>query len=159
MVGQSESGENDADGARSTAEVAADARAIVIREIERRGGRAMEVQHGRRWELLVDNGSGAPSRVRVVSRRRGDWQSSIKEGDGPGVDWRCWVFVDLAHEPRFWALPEPEVVTGIRDRHRDYLARHEGRRAVNDDSVHCAIRTSDVTHGADRWDLLGLPCT
>ncbi|WP_345379339.1 hypothetical protein [Pseudonocardia yuanmonensis] len=130
-----------------------------MREIERRGGRAIEVQHGRRWELLLDNGSGEASRVRVVSRRRGDWQSSIKEGDGQGAAWRFWVFVDLAHEPRFWMLPEPEVVAGIRDRHREYLARHGGRRSVNDYSLHCAIRTSDVAHGADRWDLLGLSCT
>jgi hypothetical protein len=119
----------------------------------------MEVQDGRRWELLVDSGTGGPARVSVVSRRRGDWQSSIREGDGPGAAWRYWVFVDLEHEPRFWVLPEPEVVTGIRDRHREYLARNEGRRARNDASLHCAIRTGDVGHGADRWDLLGLPCS
>ncbi|GAA4863545.1 hypothetical protein GCM10023403_30480 [Pseudonocardia benzenivorans] len=142
-------------GARSTAEVAADARAIVAREIAHRGGQSVEARDGRRWELR-GTGPVGRFRVRVVSRRSGDWQSSIREGDGAGDPERHWVFVDLSGPPRFWILPEPEVVQGIRDRHREYLARNDGRRVQNDASLHCKITTIDVAHGAERWERLGL---
>lgn len=144
-----------AGGTRSTAEVAAAARATVAREIARRGGHVMETRDGRRW-VLSGAGPGGEFEVRVVSRRSGDWQSSIREGDGAGDPGRHWVFVDLASSPRFWILPEPEVVAGIRQRHREYLARNNGRRVQNDASLHCKITTFDVAHGLERWDRLGL---
>lgn len=146
-------------GARSTVQVAADARAVVLREIVRRGGDAREVRDGQRWELRGAGSQGA-FRVRVISRRRGDWQSSIREGDGGGDPDRHWVFVDLgSSEPRFWIVAEPNVVTGIKERHREYLTRNGGRRVQNNDSLHCKITTADVSSGAGRWDLVGLSCS
>lgn len=144
---------------RSTAQVAADARRIVAREIVRRGGEVWEVRNGRRWELHGTSRQGG-FRIKVVSRRSGDWQSSIREGDGMGDSGRHWVFVDLeAGRPRFWVQPEPEVVDGIRERHREYLARNGGRRVQNDESLHCRITTADVASGAGRWGLVGLQCS
>jgi hypothetical protein len=148
-----------ASGARSTAEVAAYARSIVLREIARRGGDAREVRLGRRSEIHGGSPAG-DFRVRVRSRRRGDWQSSIREGDETGDPGRYWIFVDLGtDEPRFWVLPDPEVIDGIRRRHREYLARNDGHRVQNDSSLHCRITTVDVAHGAARWDRVGLRCT
>src|SRR3954470_24283469 len=56
----------------NTHDVAAEARARVVQEIERRGGRAREVHEGRRTELRVDTPTGSVT-VRVFSRRSGDW--------------------------------------------------------------------------------------
>jgi hypothetical protein len=67
------------------------------------------------------------------------------------------VLVDLAQgEPRYYVVPESKAVGGIRARHQEYLARNGGRRLVNDESMHCAIRIRDVAAWAERWDLLGL---
>lgn len=92
-----------------------------------------------------------------MSRRRGDWQSSIREGDTKGEPDRFWVFVDLTTTPAdFHIGPEDEVVHGIRTRHEEYLRRNGGRRVQNDASLHCAIRLRDLDGFAGRWDLLGL---
>jgi hypothetical protein len=103
------------------------------------------------------NGPGGARRLRVVSRRSGDWQLSIREGDVEAEDDRFWVFVDLATtRPGFHIGPEEEVVHGIRTRHEEYLRRNGGRRVQNDASLHCAIRLRDIEEFARRWDLLGL---
>lgn len=95
-------------------------------------------------------------RLRVVSRRRGDWQSSIRNGDTETEPDRFWVFVDLSTErPEFHIGAEEEVVHGIRTRHEAYLRRNGGHRAFNDASLHCSIRTRDIDGYARRWDLLG----
>jgi hypothetical protein len=138
--------------------VAAQARAAVIRAVEQRGGTVREVRDGRRVELVVDGLEGR-SRVRVISRRRGDWQTSIREGDrtevGPG---RFWVLVDLAiARPRFYVAPADWMTDDIRREHEDYLRRHGGTRARTEDSVHHRITTARVEQWWERWDLLGLP--
>ena len=103
------------------------------------------------------NGPGGPRRLRIVSRRRGDWQSSIREGEGETEDDRFWVFVDLATTPPgFHIGSAEEVVHGIRTRHEEYLRRNGGRRVQNNASPHCAIRLRDIEGFARRWDLLGL---
>ena len=112
----------------STREVAAHARRLVLNEIARRGGTAREVRVGLRTEIHL-TGPGGSRRLRVVSRRRGDWQSSIREGDTKGEPDRFWVFVDLMTTPAdFHIGPEDEVVHGIRTRHEEYLRRNGGRR-------------------------------
>jgi hypothetical protein len=40
--------------------------------------------------------------------------------------------------------------------HQAYLARHGGRRAVNQESDHHAIRLERVALWESRWDLLGV---
>lgn len=144
-------------GERSTRQVAADARAAVIREITRRGGTARQVPVGQRTEIRLTCPAGIRE-LRVVSKRKGDWQSSIRDGDTVATDGRrLWVFVDFGRpEPRYYVVPEREVVTGIRVRHQAYLARNGGRRVLNDSSLHCAIKVHDVASWAGRWDLLGL---
>lgn len=125
-------------GARSTHQVAADARALVVREVVRRGGTARE--------------------VRVISRRAGDWQTSIREGDTSTVSGtRFWVFVDLAQGmPSYYVAPESWVVDDIHTEHEEYLARNGGRRAQTEDSTHHRIQTSRVQRWKGRWNLLGL---
>ena len=140
----------------STAQVAAHARQLVRDEITRRGGTAREVRVGLRTEIHM-NGPHGPRQLRVVSRRRGDWQSSIREGDVAAEADRFWVFVDLSTTPvGFHIGAEEEVVHGIRTRHEEYLRRNGGRRVQNNASLHCAIRLRDIEGFARRWDLLGL---
>ena len=143
---------------RSTVQVAADARALVASEIERRGGTAVELRVGMRVELKIKAPDGAARAVRVVSRRNGDWQTSIDVGySGHGAPDRYWVFVDLAdRRTRYHIAPEDWVVEDIRAEHDAYLARNGGRRARTEDSKHHRVQTSRVARWADRWDLLGL---
>jgi hypothetical protein len=144
-------------GARSTHQVAADARALVVREVVRRGGTAREVRVGARTELRVMSPAGARE-VRVISRRAGDWQTSIREGDTSIVSGsRFWVFVDLAQgTPSYYIAPEGWVVDDIHTEHEEYLARNGGRRAQTEGSTHHRIQTSRVQQWKGRWNLLGL---
>lgn len=140
----------------STQQVAAQARQLVLVEIARRGGTAREVRIGRRTEIHMSGAAGT-RRLRVLSRRRGDWQSSIREGLTEAEADRFWVFVDLTTAPPTLHVgSEEEVVHGIRTRHEDYLRRNGGRRVQNDASLHCGIRLRDIPGLAGRWDLLGL---
>ena len=143
----------------NTHDVAASARAMVVGEIERRGGRVRETREGQRVVLRVDSPSG-PVVVRVLSRRRGDWQTSISilEGGARLISAsRFWVFVDLAEAGcGYFVAPEDWVVEDIRAEHERYLARNGGRRAQTDDSPHHRVQPPRVTQWRDRWDLLGL---
>ena len=142
--------------ASSTQQVSAHARRLVIAEIARRGGAAREVQVGRRTEVHM-SGPGGPRQLRVISRRRGDWQSSIREGLNEAEADRFWVFVDLTTTtPSFHIGSEEAVVRGIRTRHEAYLRRNGGRRVQNNASLHCGIRLRDLDGFANRWNLLGL---
>ncbi len=144
-------------GGRSSSEVAAEARAAVARAVGLRGGTVREVRNGRRVELLIDAQAGR-RRVRVISRRRGDWQTSILEGQNPVPrEDRFWVFVDFANgRTAYFIAPEPWVVDDIRSEHADYLARNGGERARTKDSEHHRIQTFRVERWRERWDLLGL---
>ncbi|MHA6630919.1 hypothetical protein ACU61A_36230 [Pseudonocardia sichuanensis] len=141
----------------SSAEVAAAGRAAVTRAVEYRGGTVREVRNGRRTELLVQTPTGR-WRVRVLTRRRGDWQTSIREGANPAPRANAvWAFVDLANgATRYYVAPEPWVVNDIRTEHEDYLARNGGQRVVTKDSEHHGIKTARVECWLGRWDLLGL---
>lgn len=145
----------------STHDTAARARAAVARAVQDRGGRAREVRVGRRTELLVETPDGGSSRsVRVLSKRRGDWQTSTNEADDAAQPdpARCWVFVDLAPPgPQFYVAPEHWVRRDIAEDHHAYLQRHGGRRALSPDSEHHRVQPSRVSEWHDRWDLLGLP--
>jgi hypothetical protein len=142
----------------NTHDVAATARALVARELERRGGRVREIREGRRFELRVVSPLGAVT-VRVLSRQRGDWQTStsvLEGGAGSISAARFWVFVDLAEAGGYFIAPESWVVDDIRAEHERYLARHGGRRAQSEDSNHHRIQLARVAPWRDRWDLLGL---
>lgn len=135
----------------SSADVAAEARALVVRVVEHRGGVAREVRDGRRIELEVESSSGR-RRVRVSSRRRGDWQTSIREGETTqrGDD-RMWIFVDLAPGgPGFYIAPERWVADDIRREHDEYLARNGGVRARTPESEHHRIQTWRLAEWRDR---------
>jgi hypothetical protein len=143
---------------RSTVQVAADARSTVAAEIGRRGGVTIEQRVGMRIELKIKSQDGVSRAVRVVSRRSGDWQTSIDVGySEQGAPDRYWIFVDLAQRPaRYYIAPEDWVIGDIRAEHDAYLARNGGRRARTEDSKHHRVQTARVARWADRWDLLGL---
>jgi hypothetical protein len=111
-----------------------------------------------RVELQVKVASGAHWTLRVVSRRSGDWQTSIDIGySAHGALDRYWIFVDLADRPvRFYIAPEDWVVQDVRSEHDAYLARNGGKRAHTEGSKHHRIQTSRVARWEGRWDLLGL---
>ena len=140
----------------STRELGVHARRIVCAEIEHRGGRVAERQVGRRIELRVTTAAGRTVGVRVLSRRAGDWQTSIREGDAIDADPdRFWVLIDLATQPpTFYVVPASWMSRDIRREHDEYLACHGGRRAVTADSTHHRIQTSRVKRWQERWGLL-----
>lgn len=135
------------------AQVAARARAVVTAELERRGARVREVLLGRRRELRVRPPGAAEVEVRVVSRRSGDWQFSIRGADASGRSDRWWVFVDLAARPEFFVVPDSEVVAGVRRRYRAHLLQRDLR---HDAALNHVVRTRDVSRWAHRWALLEL---
>ena len=90
-----------ADARMTTREVAAHARRLVAEEIRRRGGRVVDHRVGQRTELRAQTRTGRVLELRVLSRRAGDWQTSIRTGDLTATtDDRYWLLVDLAQPTR-----------------------------------------------------------
>lgn len=145
----------------STHQTAARARAAVSDAITDRGGRAREIRVGRRTEILATTpGSSTNYGIRVLSRTKGDWQTSIAEGalDAPEDPTRVWVLVDFTQtRARFFVIPEHWIRRDIAGVTEEYFRRHGGTRAENPDSVHHKIETARVEDWRGRWDLLGLP--
>jgi hypothetical protein len=140
----------------TTREVAAHARRLVAEEIRRRGGRVVDYRVGQRTELRAHTRTGRVLELRVLSRRAGDWQTSIRNGDLTATtDDRYWLLVDLTQPtPGFYIVPEDWMVHDIRREHDEYLARHGGRRARTMDSLHHRIQTGRVREWRERWDLI-----
>lgn len=141
---------------RRTAKVGRD---LVADRISARGFLVREATIARRPTLLVER-DGVRRRVRVSTRRRGDWQTSTAYGaEVPSSELRArlWVFVDLTTaEPEFYLVPEAWMAVDIYQAHQDYLARHDGHRKVTDGSTHHAIPLWRIAQWQDRWDLLEL---
>jgi hypothetical protein len=58
-----------------------------------------------------------------------------------------WVFVDFGGEPRYWIVPEWWIRSDIHEAHQQYLQKHGGHRAENDDSNHHSIEEAGKTNG------------
>jgi hypothetical protein len=66
------------------------------------------------------------------------------------------VFVDLGGAPRYWIVPDGWIRNDIHEAHQQYLNKHGGHRAQNDDSNHHSINESRLEHWHNKWDILGI---
>lgn len=148
----------------SNQEKARFAREQVIRELRRRGAaNVAEVQHGNRFEIVAGAAaSDRQVRLRVKSKRSGDWQTSTKDGD-PGRaepdERNFWILVDMGaatpgRDLDFFVVPDLWMRHYIHEELQKHLRMHGGRRPVNPHSTHCAIKLGHVWEWRDRWDLL-----
>lgn len=100
--------------------------------------------------------------IQVKTRRKGTWHSSSTRGiprTKKDADNKFWVFVDLPDapgQPSYFIAPEWWVLNDIYVHHGAYLAKHGGKRAVNPDSTHHAIKHARIEEWRNRWDILGL---
>jgi hypothetical protein len=131
----------------------------VIAEIRRRGGSATLIR-GRRARVHASGADGRTVVIRVKTKTRGTWQASIGDGrpteETQSAD-QFWVLVDVGHdEAEFYITPAGWMQRDIGATHQEYLARHGGHRAENDESNHHAIGLDRVEQWKDRWDILGM---
>ena len=75
----------------------------------------------------------------------------------PEAEDSFWVFVDIGGErTEFYIAPKWWVENNIYETHHEYLARHGGKRAINQESTHHAILHRHIAEWKDRWDVLGI---
>lgn len=132
----------------------------VTSEIRRRGGNATLTKGLRARVRAGDADHSRTVEIRVKAKTTGTWQASTDDGrpgeEPQGVD-QYWVLVDLGQDPaEFYIAPAGWMKRDIETAHREYLDRHGGRRAQNDESKHHAIRLNRVEQWEDRWDILGI---
>lgn len=124
-----------------------------VAEVLARGGRAEPIPGQR--DVRVQGADGSERVVRVCSTTSGPWLARRRDGvpaaDGAGVS--HWVFVDLAPAvPEFYVVDAEDIEAGIEEEVALWLADRPGRTPTGSHP----IQRSNVVHGHDHWDLLGL---
>ncbi len=124
-----------------------------VAEVLARGGRAEPIPGQR--DVRVHGADGSERVVRVCSTASGPWLARRRDGvatvDGAGVS--HWVFVDLAPAaPEFYVVDADDIEGGIEEEVALWLADRPGRTPTGSHP----IQRSNVVHGHDHWDLLGL---
>lgn len=127
--------------------------AALVAEVLSRGGRAEPIPGQR--DVRVRGADGSDRVVRVCATVSDSWLARRRDGvpgtDGAGVS--HWVFVDLApSEPEFHVVEAAEVEAGIEEEVALWLADRPGRTPTGSHP----IQRSNVVHGHNRWELLGL---
>ncbi|MEU5841742.1 hypothetical protein [Rhodococcus sp. NPDC047139] len=124
-----------------------------VADVRSRGGHAEPIPGQR--DVRVCGADGSERVVRVCSTARDSWLARRRDGvpgvDGAGVAY--WVFVDLTPpRPQFYVVDSEEVEAGIEEEVALWLADRPGRTPTGSHP----IQRSNVVHGHNRWDLLGL---
>ncbi|MGX7724217.1 hypothetical protein [Rhodococcus sp. 5G237] len=124
-----------------------------LAEVLARGGRAEPIPGQR--DVRVQGADGSERVVRVCSTASDPWLARRRDGvpaaDGAGVS--HWVFVDLAPVvPEFYVVDADDIEAGIEEEVALWLADRPGRTPTGSHP----IQRSNVVHGHDHWDLLGL---
>ncbi len=99
--------------------------------------------------------------IQVKTRRKGDWQTRIPTAEdrtlAPAAQGKFWVLVDIGGQsPRYWIVPEGEMLADMRKRYTTYLAKHGGQRVRSPGSTHWIVRERDVSAWLDKWESLGI---
>ncbi len=136
-------------------------REAVVRELQSRGWSSVtESWEGNRCWLAAKRDDGQSSvMILVKTKRTGDWQTSTNEGrPSRPVEHEdtFWIFVDLGRPsaPEFYIAPSWWVRNDIYNNHEEYLARHGGRRARSQDTMHHRIEPARVRQWRGKWDVL-----
>ncbi|WP_016933567.1 hypothetical protein [Rhodococcus sp. R1101] len=127
-----------------------------VAEVSARGGRAEPISGQR--DVRVRGTDGSERVVRVCSTASDPWLARRRDGvpaaGGAGVS--HWVFVDLAPSaPEFFVVDADDIEAGIEEEVALWLADRPGRTPTGSHP----IQRSNVLHGRDHWDLLGLAKT
>jgi hypothetical protein len=100
--------------------------------------------------------------LHVRARRKGSWHATTDEAKpitttpDPQHVRNFSVFVDLGAAPRYWIVPDWWLGEDIHKAHQEYLRKHGGHRAQNDDSNHHSIQESRLAEWENRWEILGI---
>jgi hypothetical protein len=138
---------------------------FVAAELHRRGAYAVTFAGNMpRIDILATNTEQThTAAIQVKTMTAGTWQTSITRGqkreEPTEEETHFWIFVELKNPPappHFFVVPEWWIENDIYGAHKDYLAKHGGKRAITEGSTHHAIKRSRVEQWRDRWDVLGL---
>ncbi|WP_226572207.1 hypothetical protein [Mangrovibacter yixingensis] len=118
----------------------------------------MTIPVRRNWiTLLTPNGK--TYKVTTRAKKAGTWQTSTRYGIESAVDKNgseFWVFIDLGREPNaFYITPLSWIRNDIHQAHLEYLVKHGGHRAQNDESTHHAIPVKRIAGWEDNWEQMG----
>ena len=119
-------------------------------------------KHGTKIDYLhaTNAGHGRTVRIQVKVKRSGSWHTTASVGEQtdtpPEVGSKFWILVDLGGKPRYWIVPEWWLKNNIYEAHKQYLAKNNGHRPVNDASDHHGIQEKRLAAWLERWDLLGI---
>ena len=132
-------------------------------ELRRRGAASVSYhKHETKIEYLHSSNAedSRTVRIQVKVKRKGSWHTTGSAGeqtDTPPEDVsKFWIFVDLGGKPRYWIVPEWWIKNNIYEVHKQYLAKNNGHRPVNDASDHHGIVEKRLEGWLERWDLLGI---
>jgi hypothetical protein len=141
---------------------------FVVAEINKRGAFAVPFAGNMpKIDVIASNKSQSRTvliQVKAKSGGQRTWQTSVREGKpigklSPSDATSFWVLVDLGlpeSPPRFWIVPDAWIRNDIYRNHRAYLAKHGGRRARSQQSLHHAIDEKRVAQWHNQWNLLDI---
>lgn len=116
-------------------------------------------KEGNRSFITFDAPDGRHCKVTTRAKTAGTWQTSTNYAASCPLnenDNEFWVFIDLGREPSaFYVAPISWVKNDIFNAHQDYLRKHDGHRALNDQSTHHAIPVKRITAWKDAWAKMG----
>src|SRR5262249_21898945 len=144
-------------------QVASEGRSLVESELRKRGA-GLVTSEGRR-KIYLRASSSDRSRtvqIQVKAKTKGNWQTTIDEAQviktlrNPQGETNFWIFVDLGGSPRYWIVPDEWIRNDIHEAHQQYLNKHHGHRAKNDDSNHHSIAESRLENWQNKWEILGI---
>jgi hypothetical protein len=117
----------------------------------------------RRTYLLATNSSHSRTvELRIKTKQKGSWHTTTDEAKPANASLdsedakKFWVFVDFACEPRYWIVPDWWIRNDIHNAHQQYLQKHGGHRARNDNTNHHSIEESRLGRWQDKWETLGI---
>lgn len=119
-----------------------------------------EVKEGNKKFITFTSLNGKRYKVTTRSKKNGTWQTSTNYGtpkDEDTSETAFWVFVDISStEPDFYIAPLWWIENDIHHVHLNYLEKHHGQRAHNNNSTHHSISKRRIEKWLNTWNILGL---
>jgi len=150
-------------GCMNNHELNREGRRNVEAELLRRGAASVTSRGTRKIYLHVTNSNQSRTvELQVKTKRKGNWHTRTDEAKPSGTPMALedvrhfWVFVDLGGTPRYRIVPNGWIRNDFHEAHQQYLNKHGGHRAQNDDSNHHSIHESRLENWQNTWDILGI---
>ncbi|MEG9636661.1 hypothetical protein, partial [Enterobacter asburiae] len=117
-------------------------------------------KEGNKSFILFEAPNGKTCKVTTRSKKAGTWQTTTNYAAQCTLDKKdnaFWVFVDLGREPNtFYITPLSWIRNDIYEAHVEYLDKHGGHRAHNDESTHHSISVKRIAGWKNAWGEMGL---